>query len=101
MPTRFRINHMFYFMNEVELTPCTAIAASIGDTVRQPAIFIHYCDKMFADWDGVIFGYDMPKTDEEASEMLLECDEDQDWETLETVIFPDGTTLSDYVECHP
>ena len=88
--------------HEVEFAPCTAIAASIGDTVRQSAIFIHDCADEFSDGDAVIFGYEFPKDDEEAEYILDDCDyPDSDWETLETVIFPDGTTLDDYIGRHP
>ena len=88
--------------HEVEFTSCTAIATSIGDTVRQSAIFIHDCADEFGDGDAVIFGYDFPKDDEEAEYILDDCDyPDSDWETLETVIFPDGTTLDDYIGRHP
>lgn len=40
-----------------ELTTCTAIAASIGDDTRQPAIFYHDVEDVNNDGDGVIFGY--------------------------------------------
>ena len=87
---------------EVEFTPCTAIATGSGDTVRQSAIFIHDCADEFGDGDAVIFGYEFPKDDEEAEYILDDCDyPDSDWETLETVIFPDGTTLDDYIGRHP
>lgn len=43
--------------NRYELTTCTAIAASIGDTTRQAAIFYHDAKDASNDGDGVIFGY--------------------------------------------
>ena len=58
--------------HEVEFTACTAIAASIGDTERQNALFVHDCDDEFGDGDSVIFGVDMPETDEEAAALMCE-----------------------------
>lgn len=40
-----------------ELTTCTAIAASIGDTTRQNAIHYHDTQDKNHDGDAVIFGY--------------------------------------------
>ena len=43
--------------NRYELTTCTAIAASIGDTTRQNAIFFH--DMQDANGDGILFGSEL------------------------------------------
>src|SRR5699024_10138225 len=72
--------------HEVEFTVCTAIAASIGDTERQNALFVHDCDDEFGDGDSVIFGVDMPETDEEAAALMCEP-ADSYQETLDTVEF--------------
>lgn len=77
----FRINGHY-----VEFCECTAIAASIGDDERQPALFIHDLGDFFRDGDGVIFGEDMPDSDADAASALESSCLDTDFETLETVI---------------
>ena len=72
--------------HEVEFTACTAISASIGDTERQNALFVHDCDDEFGNGDSVIFGVDMPETDEEAAALMCEP-ADSYQETLDTVEF--------------
>lgn len=73
------------------VSECTAVAASIGDTKRQNALFVRSCE----DFDGgeevaefVVFGWEMPTDDDE---FLAMCGEpsawDSDWETIETIRF--------------
>ena len=50
--------------NRYEVTTCTAIAASIGDSTRQNAIFFH--DMQDADGDGIIFGYNFDWINDES-----------------------------------
>ena len=71
---------------EVEFTACTAIAASIGSTDRQKAVFIHARKDVFHDGDGIIFGIDVPENAEEAKSALCES-VDTYQETLNTVQF--------------
>ena len=79
--------------HEVEFTACTAIAASIGDTERQKAVFVHIVDDEFHNGDGVLFGVDVPDDDQEAVSILREY-LDTDFETLSTVV-PSGLTLKE------
>lgn len=72
--------------HEVEFTSCTAIAASIGDTERQNAVHVHDATDEFSDGDGVLFGVEVPESDEEAADLLDESIPlDTNWETLNTV----------------
>lgn len=73
--------------HEVEFTACTAIAASIGDTVRQDAVFVHDAEDECGNGDGVIFGVEMPESDEQAAEIMFNETLDTYQETLETVEF--------------
>lgn len=70
---------------DVEFTSCTAIAASIGDTVRQTAVLVHDLDDEFHDGDGVLFGVTVPEDEEEARSILEEY-LDTDGDTLATVV---------------
>lgn len=70
----------------VEFTECTAIAASVDDTVRRKALFVHDRDDEFGDGDGVIFDVDLPETESEAKSLMYEY-LDTYSETLETVVF--------------
>lgn len=81
--------------HEVEFTACTAIAASIGDTTRQDAVFVHDTEDECGNGDCVVFGVSLPESEEEAVAL---CEEygDTDAETLDTVVFCDGTVLTDY-----
>ena len=72
--------------HEVEFTACTAIAASICDTVRQTAVFVHDADDEFGNGDGVIFSVSVPEDAEEVASVLQECI-DTEQETLNTVQF--------------
>lgn len=81
--------------HDIEFTACSAIAASIGDTVRQPAVFVHHIADEFGNGDGVIFAESIPETEDEAVAFLEEYI-DTDNETLETVEI-DGHPLSYYV----
>lgn len=79
-----------------KLIPCTAIALEAGDTERQNAI---YAVQEFAPGDEkfefVIFGYGMPKSEEDFAEILddyYSMSED----ALCTVILPEGYSRSDY-----
>ena len=71
---------------EVEFTNCTAIAASIGDTIRQKAVFVHDVEDEFGDGDGTIFDATVPEDEEEARSLLEEY-LDTYRETLETIEF--------------
>lgn len=71
--------------HEVEFTSCTAVAASIGDTVRQMAVLVHDLDDEFHDGDGVLFGVTVPENEEEARSILEEY-LDTDSDTLATVV---------------
>lgn len=46
-----------------ELTTCTAVAASIGDDTRQPAVFYHDVQDANHDGDAVIFGCSLDDID--------------------------------------
>lgn len=72
--------------HEVAFTTCTAIAASIGENIRQDALFVHDFEDEFGNGDCVIFGVDLPETEDEAAAVLAEC-ADSYAETLNTVIF--------------
>lgn len=71
--------------HEVGFTACTAIAASIGDTARQKAVFVHDLEDEFGNGDGVIFGVEVPENEKEAMSILEEY-LDTDYETLKTVL---------------
>lgn len=74
--------------NRYELTTCTAIAASIGDTTRQAAIFYHDAEDANNDGDGVIFGYTLDDIDTEADFTAIdESAFSTDAADLETVKF--------------
>lgn len=75
-----------------EFTTCRAIAASIGETEYQPAIFCHRQDDENRNGDAVIFGgYSLPLDEDDVRTMSEDYSAwDSDWETLETVIFDDG-----------
>lgn len=81
MKKKFNING-----KDVVFTSCTAVAASIGDTIRQKAVLVHDLDDENRDGDGIIFGVDVPEDEEEARSILEEYI-DTNWETLETVEF--------------
>lgn len=72
--------------HDVEFTACTAVAASIGDTERQSAVFVHDVEDKFGNGDGVIFGVSVPEDEEEAASLLQECI-DTYQETLDTLQF--------------
>lgn len=72
--------------HEVEFTSCTAIAAIVGDTVRQTAVFVHAVDDEFGNGDGVIFGVSVPEDVDEAASLMEEYI-DTYQETLDTVQF--------------
>lgn len=72
------------FERDIEFTPCTAIAASIGDTTRQKAVFVHDTTDIFHDGDGVLFDIDVPETEEEAISALQEFLDGAE-ETLDTI----------------
>lgn len=74
---------------ECEFCECTAIAASIGDTERQKAIFVHVIGDIFRDCDGVIFYDQLPQSDEDAKALLKEEPYDTYYDTLETVKIED------------
>lgn len=69
----------------VTFSTCTAISASIGDTARQPALFVHDCTDQDGNGDGVIFGVETPPETAEEAAALLEEHLDTYQETLETV----------------
>ena len=74
--------------HEVEFTPCTAIAASIGDTARQEnCVFVHDLQDEFGNGDGVIFGVEMPESSEQAADIMSNEELDTYQETLNTVEF--------------
>ena len=81
--------------HEIKFIACTAIAASAGETIRQPAIFVTDSEDRFGNCDGVIFFDILPETESEAIS-LLEDYIDTNYETLDTVEI-DGRPLSDYV----
>lgn len=72
--------------HEVEFTSCSAIAATIGETERRSAVYVHDISDEFSDGDGVLFGVEVPESDEEAADLLDESIPlDTNWETLNTV----------------
>ncbi len=74
--------------NRYELTTCTAIAASIGDTTRQAAIFYHDVEDTNRDGDAVIFGCTLDDIDTEADFTAIdESAFSTDVADLETVEF--------------
>lgn len=70
--------------HEVEFTECTAIAASIGDTKRQKALFVHDCEDEFGNGDGVLFFAAIPDDTNEAAALLMDAIDTYE-ETLSTV----------------
>ena len=72
--------------HKVEFISCTAIAKSIGDTIRNKAVFVHDLEDEFSNGDGVIFNVDVPEDVKEAISILQECC-DTDYTTLKTVQF--------------
>lgn len=72
--------------HKVEFTSCTAIAASIGESYRQEAVFVHDIQDEFGNGDGVIFGVSVPEDEYEAAS-ILEENIDTYSETLETIKF--------------
>ena len=73
--------------HEIEITPCTAIAAEIGESVRANALYVHDTEDEFGDGDSVYFEQ-MPRDDDEAEEMLAAFDGFHDYSTMDTVRFP-------------
>ena len=79
-----------FIRNGVKYTvkPCTAIAASIGDTERQNALYAVNFAKSGEKCECVVFGWDMPEDDYDFDSM---CEDSSAWdsyrETLDTVRF--------------
>jgi hypothetical protein len=65
---------------------CTAICASIGETERTEALYVHYYDKSGEHVEYVVFNWDMP---EDEDEFLAMCEDSSAWDgwygTLETI----------------
>lgn len=75
--------------NRYELTTCTAIAVTAGDTTRQDALYFHDREDEFHDGDSVVFGYniDWVNDDSDLSDPDFDKSLSRDWEDLETVRF--------------
>jgi hypothetical protein len=59
------------FHEEILVKEIKAIADCEDDTLTvQYALLIHFTDDEFADGNGIIFGYDMPESDEDAKQMI-------------------------------
>lgn len=86
-----------YNKKEVEFFTCTASAAHIGEEVPQKALFVRFAEDQNHDEDCVIFLSQLPENEEEAARIIREEACIQDWEVLESVIFPDGTKIKNYV----
>jgi hypothetical protein len=70
-----------------EFTACTAIAATIGDTERQNAVFVHDLNDEFHNGDFVAFGWELPEDEEDARNILEDySSHSSDREDLDTVI---------------
>jgi hypothetical protein len=85
--------------NGQHFVTCTAIASACGDNEAQrtTAIFF-YSDN--EEEDGVIFGYQMPETEEDARNMFDDIANAGGYEfesdNLESIRFADGTTYEEW-----
>ena len=87
----------FYIGEEAYIVaPCAAIATEAGDTERQDAIYVASRAENGELFEFVYFGLEMPST-EDIAEFLEDDSCETSWKTIETVVFPDGTTPKDYV----
>lgn len=85
---RFHINNGFDADIEYEVSTCTAIAASIGETERTQALYVHYYAESGEHVEFVVWNWEMP---EDEDEFLAMCEDSSAWDgwhgTLETVGF--------------
>lgn len=80
---------------EYEFNDCTAIAASVGDTIRQKAVLVYQVGGDLS----LIFGCtvdDLPNSPEEMERFLMEEPVSSDWEDVKTVLL-DGKPLNEFV----
>ena len=71
---------------EYTITICTAVAATAGDTTRQPALLVENTTDSGEKLQFVVFGYDMPETVEDFEEMSEDsCAWSADCDDLDTV----------------
>ena len=86
----FRINDGFSANIEYEVSTCTAIPVSIGETERIEALYVHYYAESGEHVEHVVFNWEMP---EDEDEFLAMCEDHPAWdgyfETLRTVDFGD------------
>lgn len=72
---------------EYTVNTCTAIAATIGDTERQDALYVVTIGDSGEKFDHVVYGYEMPEDEDAFMDM---CEDGSawvsDWEDLETVV---------------
>ena len=85
---KFHINNGFDAGTEYEVSTCTAIAASIGETERTEALYVHYYAESGEHVEFVVWNWEMP---EDEDEFLAMCEDSSAWDgwhgTLETVGF--------------
>lgn len=69
---------------------CTAICASIGETERTDALYVHYYAESGEHVEHVVFNWDMPEDDDE---FLAMCEDSSAWDgwykTIDTVVVTD------------
>lgn len=84
----FCINNGFDADIEYEVSTCTAICASIGETERTSALYVHYYAESGEHVEFVVWNWDMPEDEDEFLEM---CEDSSAWDgdhsTLVTVGF--------------
>lgn len=68
---------------EYTVTACTAIALTAGDTTRQNALLVESTADSGEKFQKVCFGYDMPYTTEDFSDM---CEDTSAWESDHEVL---------------
>lgn len=87
---KFHINNGFDADIEYEVSTCTAIPVSIGETERIEALYVHYYAESGEHVEHVVFNWEMP---EDEDEFLAMCEDHSAWdgyfETLRTVDFGD------------
>lgn len=89
-----------YTINDTTYTvrTCTAVAVSIGDTERVPALYVDYYEDSGEHVEYVVFNATMP---EDEDEFMILCDYSDEWDsnyrTIATVCFDKGVNIDERV----
>lgn len=77
---------------------CTAVAVSIGETERVPALYVDYYAESGEHVEYVVFNATMP---EDEDEFMILCDYSNEWDshyrTIATVCFDEGVNIDERV----